>query len=321
MGDFTKLVRLAMAIVISAALGACGSSSTSPAAPSTKAPTAASPAVPSGVSTGTSIDGTVVGLSGAQRYAVRPQNAVRAQATGPTISVVGTNISSPIDASGHFSLQGVPAGDLQLEVTGTGVNVTVTISGITEHEQVHVTIQVSGSSGAEADSDAETSDNRSEIEGKITAISGNTLTVARVVVTVPSGTPIQHGGTAVAFSDLRIGDRVHIHATRSGSTVTATSIELQTANPGNPGPPTMPPGQGGGNNSGETQVNGTVSSLGGTCPSLTFTVGATQIVTSSKTEFDHTTCATLANGQAVEVLGTKQSNGTLLASSVDAKGK
>lgn len=311
MNGFSKLVRLAAIGVFCAALGACGSSSSSPVAPSAKAPVTAAPAAPAASASGASIDGTVVGLTGAQRY------GLRAQSTGPTISVMGTGVSSPIDASGHFSLQGVPSGNVTLQVTGASVMATLQITGVTDHEQIHVTIQVNGSTATEDDSDSETPDNHSEIEGRITAINGNTLTVAGIMVTVPTGTPIQHGGTSLKFSDLQLGERVHIKATKSGSTVTATSIEAQTANPGNPGPP---PGDDQGDKN-ETDVSGTISSLGGSCPTLTFKLGTTTVTTNAQTEFEDSGCSKLANGQSVEVQGTTQTSGSVLASKVEVKGK
>lgn len=316
---FTKLVRLATVIVTSAALGACGSSSKSPVAPSSGAPVAnTAPTAPT--SSGATIDGTVMGLSGSQRL------GMRALAAGPSVTVAGTNVSSPVDGSGRFLLQGVPPGDIQLQISGTGVSAMLTLTGVSDHEQIHLTIQVSGSTATADDSDRETTDNRAEVEGKITAIAGNVLTVAGKQVTVPTGTPIHHGGTAAALSDLHVGDRVHVHGTKSATGVTATDIEWQTSNPGNPGSPTEPPGDDHGNDPGDThagqiELSGSVSGRTGACPALAFTVGTATVVTDAKTQFEDTTCSTLANGDKVEVKGTKQSNGSVLASSVDKKGK
>lgn len=318
MNGLTKLVRLAAAIVISAALGACGGSSTSPAAPSKPAPVPASTpaaAAQAPASGGATIDGTIVGMSGAQRFAIRPQ------AAGPTVGVAGTPVTSPIDGAGHFSLQGVPPGDVVLQITASGVNASLPVGAVAEHEQVHLTIDVSGSTATEDEGDRETADNQAEVEGKITAIGGDTVTVAGKVVTVPAGTPIHHGATAVAFADLHVGDRVHVHGTRSGAGVAATDVELQTANPGNPGPPTAPPSAtpdpgDGGDHGSEAEVSGPLSGLAGACPALAFTVSSTQVTTDGSTRFEGVKCSALANGSRVEVQGTKQANGSVVAARV-----
>lgn len=310
MTGFTKLVRLATAIGISVALGACGGSAKSPVAPSNGATPAAG--LTTSISTGASIDGTVAGVSGAHTL------GMRGMAAGPSVTVAGTNISSSIDASGHFSLQGVPSGDVQLQITVNGTTATLVISGVADHEQIHLTIQVSGTTATADDSDRETNDNGVEVEGRITAINGNTLTVAGKMITVPTGTPIHHGGTAIPFASLVVGERIHVHGTKAGSGVTASDIQVQTDNPGNPGPP---PGDDHGGQNNEVELSGAVAGRSGTCPSLTFTVGTTSVSTNSSTMFEDTTCATLANGDTVEVQGTKQTNGSVLASSVDKKGR
>ena len=72
---------------------------------------------------------------------------------------------------------------------------------------------------------------------------------------------------------------------------------------------------------GEAEVTGTVTGKSGSlsCPAITFKVGATPVVTSGSTKFEDTTCATLANGDTVEVKGTKASSGTVSATRVEKK--
>ncbi len=69
-----------------------------------------------------------------------------------------------------------------------------------------------------------------EIEGTISAIAGTSLTVNGRTVAVPAGTVIRHGSKTVAYSALRIGDRVHITARMQGTVLEATEVKLQ--NPG-----------------------------------------------------------------------------------------
>ncbi len=157
MRELTTSVRIATALVITTLAVACGGSK-SPTAPSTGTPAANNaPAPPSiGVANGATIAGTVVGVSGGQRIGIHPAGA------GATVSVMGTNVSSPIDASGRFTLNGVPSGDVQLQVTGAGVTATLTLTGVTDHERIEITIQVSGSS-ASADDETVAKARRAEI--------------------------------------------------------------------------------------------------------------------------------------------------------------
>ena len=64
-------------------------------------------------------------------------------------------------------------------------------------------------------------------------------------------------------------------------------------------------------------LTGTVSNFGGAWPALTFTVQGTAVKTSSSTTCDGTKgCSIMANGDSVTVVGTKQSDGTVVASKV-----
>ncbi len=71
-----------------------------------------------------------------------------------------------------------------------------------------------------------------EIEGLISAKSGDAITVNGQKVTVPSTCVIRHGNTQFTFSDLKSGDRVHVKCMRTtaGTGVTATdAIASETA--------------------------------------------------------------------------------------------
>ncbi len=301
-------------VIPALAAAACSGNNGSPAAPSS---IAGMPAVPTagGSLTGATISGAVLG-------GTSTQSVSRAKGAGLTVSVAGTAVSSPVDASGRFVLQGVPSGNVQLQFTGNGVQATLTITGITDHAQIAITVVLNGSTAEVDDKDSETPDSKAELEGRITAISGHTLTVAGKTVTVTSATTIAHGGTTVAFAALKVGDRVHVHGTVSGSTVTAVSIELQTSNPGNPGPPVPPPSNPtppGGDDPGKNEsveASGKVAGLSGACPSIQFTLGTTTVTTSPSTKFSDGTCSQIATGTLVEVKGTKQANGSIAATSV-----
>ena len=79
-----------------------------------------------------------------------------------------------------------------------------------------------------------------EIEGLISATGGGTITVRGQVVTVTPDTVIRHGNRRFEFSDLNVGDRVHVRAARitstgSGALASASTLEAQEIKLQNPG--------------------------------------------------------------------------------------
>ena len=90
-----KFVVVGAILAATISIGACGgdNKAVSPTQP-TSAATSNSPAS----STGAVIAGTVVGFSGA------PSAAFSTRATGLTVTVSGSNLSSPVDDAGHFEL-------------------------------------------------------------------------------------------------------------------------------------------------------------------------------------------------------------------------
>ena len=71
-----------------------------------------------------------------------------------------------------------------------------------------------------------------EIEGVISALAGTSITVNSRTVSVPVGTVIRHGSRTVAYSALRVGDRVHITARMQGTVLEATEVKLQNSGGG-----------------------------------------------------------------------------------------
>jgi hypothetical protein len=80
-----------------------------------------------------------------------------------------------------------------------------------------------------------------EIEGLISSKAGDSITVNAQSVTVPTSCVIRHGNTQFQFSDLKVGDRVHVKGMRSttGTGATATTkieaSEVKLQNPGDGG--------------------------------------------------------------------------------------
>ena len=71
----------------------------------------------------------------------------------------------------------------------------------------------------------------------------------------------------------------------------------------------------------EFEASGAVTGLAGTCPSLVFTIGSRTVKTDASTQFKGGACSEVANGDQVEVKGTKQADGSVLATRVDTEKK
>jgi hypothetical protein len=92
------------------------------------------------------------------------------------------------------------------------------------------------------------SEKKVELEGFISAKGGDSITVSGQQVVVPPTCPIRHGQTQFTFADLKVGDRVHVRASRFTSdsavvmavtTLEATEVIVQ--NPGEVGSGTDTP--------------------------------------------------------------------------------
>jgi len=290
-------------------IGACGgdNKATSPTQPSSTATSN-----PPAATTGASIAGTVVGTSGT------PSAAFSTRATGLTVTVTGSNLSSPVDDSGHFELHGVPGGHVELHFSGRTTDARVAFDDVADHDAIEIVVRVQGTTAEIEDNHRHGADNRMEIEGVVAEVNATagTLRVRDAVVTVPATATIRHGSTMMKLSDILVGDRVHVKGMMTGATTVASEIEVQNEHAGgddhgaNPGPN---PGPGNGNDDGDDHENGRVELSGsvagrsGTCPALTFTVGTTSVATSNSTEFKDVSCATLKNGDRVEVKGSRTS--------------
>ena len=115
---------------------------------------------------------------------------------------------------------------------------------------------------------------------------------------VPAGTVrlefVGSGGSAtVTVSGVGDGDHIEISVTVSGSSATLQSHKVD--------------------------MEGTVSGLSGTCPSLTFMVRGRPVQTTSATSFSHAACTSIQNNAVVEVKGQRLADGTLQATSVELR--
>ncbi len=285
------ILALSLAAALTTACGGAGSPSLSPVAPSA-------------VGGGATISGQLNSASGAP---LTTNSFSTMETRGVTITVVGTGISTTADNAGQFTLNNVPAGTVQLSFSGAGWNATVTISGVGPNDHVQVTVTVNGSS-AKVDSEHHSApdNNKREFQGRITSINviARSFEMSGMVVNVPATAVLRHGDKTMLFADLKVGDHVEVRGTKVGTTITATEIKVEQ-------------GDSGDDHNATSELQGLVSALTGTCPSVTFTVQSTKVSTNTATSFEHGTClVAVKNNVRVEVKGTKQSDGSILASRV-----
>jgi Domain of unknown function (DUF5666)/Viral BACON domain len=81
--------------------------------------------------------------------------------------------------------------------------------------------------------------------------------------------------------------------------------------PAPPPPPPPPPAPE------KVHVEGTVSGVSGQCPALSFTVRGVAIVTNGSTDFKKGSCKHVEHSRSVEVTGTRQTSGIVLATEVE----
>jgi len=144
---------------------------------------------------------------------------------------------------------------------------------------------------------------RGELSGFVTATSGTSITVRGVAVTPAAGAVIRHGHTSLTFASIVVGDHVQARGTMDEGTLEASEIKVEHTGRGDS----------------EGEVEGIVSGLSATtgCPVLTFMVGTTKVTTSAATDFDDVLCSQLANGAIVEIKGTRQADGSIVATKVE----
>lgn len=301
--DKFKALFVGAAMTATLCAAACGGSNQSPTTPDSGAAAAsASPAPaptppgPSGATGSATINGSLAGMM-ATGLTMRPAGGV-----GLTVTITGTGISATAAPGGTFLLKGVPAGNVELRFTGGTVDDRDTIADVADEEQIHIVVNISGSRAIVNVIGREKPAHGTELEGLIASINlgARTLIVNGTTVNVPANAVIRHGDRPFTLADLKVGQRVHVKGSTSGSAVVASEVLLQDENA----------------HETEAEAEGIVSVLGGACPSLTFTVHSTRVTTSASTRFVKSTCSQVTNGTKVEVDGTRQTDGSIKATTV-----
>ena len=120
-----------------------------------------------------------------------------------------------------------------------------------------------------------------------------TLTVEGTAVTTNSATTYGGGGTC---ADVKNGDKRYVSGTMQNGKLLATYVSGAI--------PT------------DATLTGSVSSLTGSCPALTFTLSGKTVVTTSSTTFSPGACGDVKNSVTVTVVGTAGTDGRVTAKSV-----
>lgn len=303
-----------MGAILAAFTASCGGGSgtvaTGPS--SVGGPSSSGGATITGRVTTSGLAGTPASGAAADRWSVA---GVSSSATsGIKVTIVGTSVTAIVDGGGQFTLNDVPTGTIQLKFSGSGVDATLTLSGVTASDRIEINVTLNGSR-ARLDSDRRSSSNNGvEVQGLITAVNRatRTLQVAGQTVVVPPSALIRHGSTILPLGDLVVGDRVQVKGTRDGSTVTATEVKVERQ--GQRDDDDDDDDNEGGSN--RVEVVGTVAGLAGTCPAISFTLGGVAVRADATTDYKDA-CSRVVAGVRVEVKGTRQADGRVLATRVE----
>ena len=214
--------------------------------------------------------------------------AVAAAATGCDNKDTATMPMSP-STSSTAPASPTPANTAGATITGTVVGVATAASSDFQAQGITLTVTVTGSSSMST----------VDSSGRFT------------LTNVPAGRIDLHfvGNGVDAHLPLDVAERATVVITVRVSGRDA-HLEDNHANPG--------PGNGQ-QNAAELEGRITAGSLAGSCAAhnLSFTVGTTKVVTNASTQFKDARCEALKGDSKVEVKGTRQSDGSILATSVE----
>lgn len=212
---------------------------------------------------------------------------------GLVVSVAGTSISSGLDATGRFTLTPVPPGDVQLQFSGS-VSATLPVNQVQPSETITLVLSVTAGTVV-VESQLRSGSGEEQLEGRVEslppAMAAGSLQVAGRTIATDGATRILQGGTERAFSDLQIGQRVHVKGQASGSALLASSIDIQNTIT------TIP-----------VLLNGVIDTLTGTPSAFQFKIQDVLVKGDSATQFfgdgdSADSFASLANGARAEVKG------------------
>jgi hypothetical protein len=288
-----RLYSFLLALGLGMGAAACGSSTSSPTAPSVSA-----------ASAGATLQGTVVGGVAGASAGLGSVHALSTKA-GIQVSVTGTALVTMTDSSGKFVLTGVPAGPVELRFEGAGVNARLTVSGLTPGQTLTITVNVNG---GQATLVPEGDEGGVDFKGPIQSIDvgAGSLMVGGRKVTTNADTRIMSGDeTRVSLSTLKVGATVEVQGTtQADMSVLAKTIQLEE-------------NQGG--DKSEVDLKGSIQSID--LGAGSFMVDGRKVTTNADTKIvgkddSHISFSALKVGATVHVHGTTQPDMSVLAKTI-----
>jgi hypothetical protein len=272
-----KFILTAATLATAIAISACGAGK-SPTTPST-----------------TAADGNTAIVSGS----VRAGSPLLAASTGSAVpglvvTVVGTTISSGVDAADRFTLTGVPPGDIDLRFSSPGIDSTVRLSQVLPAQTVSLIVNLAGTTVV-VDSEIRSAGAAEQLEGRVESLpptmADGSLVVAGRTVKTDTTTRFEQGGAVKDFAALQIGMRVHVEGAVAGSDLHASLIRIQNTKTWIP-----------------VEINGVIDSLSGNATLFQFKIGSRLVKGDALTTFFGSgntvqSFATLKDGVRVEVKG------------------
>ena len=277
---------------------------------------------------------TIIRQGGATRTFADLQIGFRVHVKGRTsganllatsIEIQNTDTTIPVNVNGVIDTVTGAAGNFQFQIGSRiirGDALTVffgdgdspkTFADLTDGDRVEVKgLQRDGHvyavrihiNGEDDEDDDDDQDSSASIHGKVNALSGTppslVLTVGTTIVRTTSDTEVKRRGDVQTLAEIKLGQDVHVIGVRQpdGSLV-ARRIELNDDAPG-----------------AEVEIEGSVGSLTGTCPAISFKINGYSIQTSATTVFEGITCAAVKSGTKVTAKGTSGPGGVILATRV-----
>ena len=236
---------------------------------------------------------------------------------GVQVSVAPASLSSTSDGTGHFILEGVPAGSGRLRFLGRGLDAQLDVGELIDGMKMMIDADVSGShvegrvevefTGAIGSTTPATD------KGPCVAPAVGCLKISGLTVLVTATTEIEdkrddghegkHEEKKLTFAQLKVGDFVRVEGTlQKDGSVLAREIEVLSLG-------IAPP---------EAELEGIIDRINAAQKSLT--VSGHTVVTNSDTRIrrgDETIAfADLKVGDRVHVRGTLQKDGSILASKI-----
>jgi hypothetical protein len=277
---------VALPLLVTLVASGC-SRSTAPTEPtSTSTPVSAAPSTP-----GATIRGSVEGSSGL------------------TVQVLGTSVSSPVDASHQFLLAGVPPGDRQLRFSGSGVDAQLAVTGVQMNETIELAVIVSGTSAKLAPE----SQAALPVNGRISGFIGTPAAFQfQIGDRLIKGDAVTEFFGNTVFADIANGREAEVKGLPRTGFVYAIRLHVNVPDDDDDDGPELP-----------ASIEGVLSAKAGASPNLTLTVSGTTVFTNGGTVIrrrgDVLDPSVLQIGMTVHVEGIRSANGSLTARMVQIK--